>query len=208
MCIFQLYRQLCPKDAPSHAFYPKPSHCPISTCQYSKTPRGHSTLSSTVGHLCKLAGIKRYYTNHSLQATVTSRLYQCVVDEQLVMERTGHRNFEGVRSYKRLTSDEQREALSNLLNRQPAGPSTAITPMQTPWSVPEQRMATISTVSATHTSQLCSLNLPSATFNNSTVNFYQSTSMYSLMLQNYHRHGINFHGYTQPNQQIISTTKN
>ena len=81
MCIFQLYRQLCPKDTPSHTFYPKPSHCPTSTCWYYKIPRGHSTLSLTVGHLCKLAGIKRYYTNHSLQATVTSRLYQYVVDE-------------------------------------------------------------------------------------------------------------------------------
>ena len=32
------------------------------------------------------------------------------------MERTGHRSLEGVRSYKR-TSEEQREALSDILNR-------------------------------------------------------------------------------------------
>ena len=83
--IFQHHRQLCPKDAPSHAFYHKSSPCPTSTFWYYKIPQGHSTLSLTVGHLCKLAGIKRYYTNYSLQATVTSRLYQCVVDEQLVM---------------------------------------------------------------------------------------------------------------------------
>ena len=114
--IFQLYQQLCTKDAPSHAFYPKPSRFSTSTCWYSKIPQGHSTLSLTVGHLCKLAGIKRYYTNHSLQAAITSRLYQCRVDEQLVMEHTGHRSHEGVHSYKRLTSDEQRETLSNLLN--------------------------------------------------------------------------------------------
>ena len=116
MHIFQLYRQLCPKDAPSHAFYPKPSCFPTSICWYSKIPQGHSTLSLTVDHLCKLAGIKRYYTNHSLQAAINSRLYKCRVDEQLVMEHTGHRSHEGVRSYKRLISDEQRETLSNLLN--------------------------------------------------------------------------------------------
>ena len=39
------------------------------------------------------------------------------MDEQLVMERTGHRSLECVRSYKR-TSDLQREALSDILNQQ------------------------------------------------------------------------------------------
>lgn len=34
----------------------------------------------------------------------------------IVMEQTGHRSLEGVRSYKR-TSDQQREALSDILNR-------------------------------------------------------------------------------------------
>ena len=62
-----------------------------------------------------LTGIEGYYTNHSLHATVTSRLYQSGVGEQLVIERTGHQSIERVRSYKR-TSDQQREALSNLLN--------------------------------------------------------------------------------------------
>ena len=38
------------------------------------------------------------------------------LDKQLVMERTGHRNMEGVRSCKR-TSNEQLEALSDILNR-------------------------------------------------------------------------------------------
>ena len=88
------------------------------------------------------------------------------------MERTGHRSLEGVRSYKK-ASDEQREALSKLLNQQPAEPSIA---MQTPWSMPEQRTAAISTLSASHTSQLHSLYRPSATFNNCTVNFYVCSS--------------------------------
>ena len=40
---------------------------------------------------------------------------QTVLDEQLVMERSGHHSTEGVRSYKR-TSDEQRRALSDIFN--------------------------------------------------------------------------------------------
>ena len=57
-----------------------------------------------------------YRTNHSLRLTSVTRLYQSGVDEQLVMERTGHRSLDRVRSYKR-TSDSQREALSDILNR-------------------------------------------------------------------------------------------
>jgi integrase len=53
--------------------------------------------------------------NHSLRSTAALHLYQAGVDEQLVMERTGHRSLEGVRSYKR-TCDEQRIALSDILN--------------------------------------------------------------------------------------------
>ena len=63
--------------------------------------------------MCKAAGISGYKTNHSLRATTATRLYQAGVEEQL--ERTGHRSLDGVRSYKR-TSDEQRVALSDILN--------------------------------------------------------------------------------------------
>ena len=34
-------------------------------------------------------------------ATAATRLYNAGVDEQLIMETTGHRSLEGVRSYKR-----------------------------------------------------------------------------------------------------------
>lgn len=131
-------------------------------------------LSSTVSCLCKMAGIEGYFTNHSLRATATSRLYHAGVDEQLVMERTGHRSIEGVRSYKR-TSDEQREALSDLLNRQMTvpGPSNAVsTEAQLSSKQPDQLAAISNLVSSTQTSQLRSVSLPSATFNHCTVNFY------------------------------------
>ena len=38
------------------------------------------------------------------------------MDEQLIMERTGHRSIDGVRSYKR-TSDEQEQSVSDVLHR-------------------------------------------------------------------------------------------
>ena len=66
-----------------------------------------------VKEMCKAAGITGFRTNHFLRATTTTRLYRAGVDEQLIMERTGHRSLDGVRSYKR-TSKEQLEVVSDV----------------------------------------------------------------------------------------------
>ncbi len=122
--LFKLYCQLSPSSV--YAFYLKPLRSPTLTCWYSTDPLGHMSLGKTVAHLCKEAGIGGYRTNHSLRATTATRLYQSGVDEQVVMERTGHRSLEGVRSYKR-TSDSQREAVSDILNRKkPCLENTAV----------------------------------------------------------------------------------
>ena len=68
-----------------------------------------------MARLCQKAQILGFRTNHSLRAIAASRLIHASIDEQLIMERTGHRSIEGVRSYKR-TSDDQREVLFDILN--------------------------------------------------------------------------------------------
>ena len=100
---------------------------------------------------CKSAGIEGYRTNHSLRATATTRLYKAGVDEQLVMECTGHHSVDGVRCYKR-TNDKQREALSDIINRTPARSATA--------------------QSTAFQSNSHRLSLPSTTFQNCTINFH------------------------------------
>ena len=115
--LFKKYRQLCPEDPVANAFYLQPSRSPTETCWYTRQPLGQTLLGGTVARLCKQAGIEGYKTNHSLRATTTTRLYEKGVDEQQIMERTRHRSLEGVRSYKR-TSDRQRRALSDVLNRE------------------------------------------------------------------------------------------
>ena len=114
--LFKKYVSMCP-DTPAelNAFYLMPSTKPTKSCWYTLKPLGHNTLTKTISRLCQAAGISGFKTNHSLRATAATRLYQHGVDEQLVMERTGHRSLEGVRNYKR-TSNEQREALSDILN--------------------------------------------------------------------------------------------
>lgn len=113
--IFKRYNNLCPPDRPHNAFYLSPLKQPTHDRWFSCVPVGRNKLASVVSTMCKLAGIGGYKTNHSLRATAATWLYSSGVDEQLVMERTGHRSTEGVRSYKR-TSSEQQEAVSDILS--------------------------------------------------------------------------------------------
>ena len=59
----------------TNAFYRSALKCPRSMCWYSNVPVGHNKLASTVKRLCGQARISGYWTNHSLQATATTRMY-------------------------------------------------------------------------------------------------------------------------------------
>ena len=113
--MFKLYLSLCPPDCPDGAFYLGPLKNPTKSCWYSAVPVGRNKLAKAVAKMCEDGGIEGYKTNHSLRATAATRLYASGVDEQLVMERTGHRSLEGIRSYKRTTSN-QKEAVSDILS--------------------------------------------------------------------------------------------
>ena len=67
--------------------------------------------------MCSEAGMVGYYTNHSLRATAATRLHHHNIEEQQIMERTGHRSAEAVRSYKR-TSSHQQQRVSGILNNE------------------------------------------------------------------------------------------
>ena len=56
-------------------------------------------LQHVVPNLFKAAGIPGHFTNHSLKVTSATRLFEARVDEQLIMQRTGHTST-AVRSYK------------------------------------------------------------------------------------------------------------
>ncbi len=111
--LFKKYTSLCPDSAT--AFYLQPANKPTEAVWYTSKPLGHNTLSKTICRLCKTSGIEGFKTNHSLRATAATRLYELGVDEQMVMERTSHRSLEGVRSYKRTTSQQQ-QVLSDILS--------------------------------------------------------------------------------------------
>ena len=115
-------------------------------------------------------GIKGFKTNHSQRVKAATRLYQSGVDEQQIMERTGHQSIEWVRSYKR-TSEQQREALSDIPNRSAQATSTASV-MHSPPAVVESGSTSGTSCAFTSQQQLRSLSLTGATFHDCKVNFY------------------------------------
>ena len=122
--------------------------------------------------MCKEAGIQGYKTNHSLRATAATRLYASGVDEQLVMERTGHCSTEGIRSYKR-TSTEQQQDISDILNNSKRSCSNAevVQHQLSTAIVPQQPTQLISS----STNSVCIPNITDSSSSNHSGSFYPSS---------------------------------
>ena len=144
--LFKLYRDLCPKDRPDDAFYLAPLKKYTKSCWFSKSPVGHNTLKNFMSNMCKEADIQGFKTNHSLRATAATRLYESGIDEQLVMERTGHRSIEGIRSYKRTSAAQQQDVSDILSNSKRSHYSTDrdIVPFKTSGATVSQQLTQLS----------------------------------------------------------------
>ena len=111
------YLALLPKNRMCEAFYLQPRKKFFRKAWYLNRPVGLNKLRSAVGAMCQAAGLPSHYTNHSLHSTVAMKLYQNNVDEQIIMEITGHCSM-AVRSYKR-TSERQRKRASRCIFEEP-----------------------------------------------------------------------------------------
>ena len=81
---------------------------------FGKQCLGVNKLSQLMKCMCEEAGIKGNFTNHSGKRTCATQLYQCGIEEQEIMNRTGHRSVNSVRKYKR-ASDSMLQNISNVL---------------------------------------------------------------------------------------------
>ncbi len=84
-----------PKGSPSRYILPEANVQANHRLLVSRMPLGHNELEKTIKRLCNVAGSEGFFTNHSLWRTTATRLYFKGVDEQLIMERTGHSSVHG-----------------------------------------------------------------------------------------------------------------
>ena len=114
--LYKLYNSRCPADHPDHAYHLNTLQKPKNEFWYSNQPVGHNKLDTTISRMCKDAGIPEYHTNYSLRASAAIRQHQSgCIEEQEIMERTGHRSSEAIRSYKK-SSNKQLQQVSDILN--------------------------------------------------------------------------------------------
>lgn len=97
-------------------FYRRPlpatSDVPI---RYGNQAVGINKLKSFMRVICTEGGLQGNYSNHSGKRTCATQLYLSGVEEQQIMNRTGHRSQAGVRKYKR-SSAEMEANVSKILD--------------------------------------------------------------------------------------------
>ncbi|CAG2192830.1 5-phosphohydroxy-L-lysine phospho-lyase,Alanine--glyoxylate aminotransferase 2-like,Ethanolamine-phosphate phospho-lyase homolog 1,Ethanolamine-phosphate phospho-lyase [Mytilus edulis] len=109
--IFETYLNMLGNDG---CFYRKPLAMVGNTIRYGKQPLGVNKLEGLMKEMCQKAGLTGNYTNHSGKRTCATALYKAGLDEQTIMDRTGHRSS-AVRAYKSKT-DEIEQKVSSVLN--------------------------------------------------------------------------------------------
>ena len=111
------YLSVLPKNRTCNAFYLQPQKKYFRRAWFINRLAGINCLHTAMGEMCHAAGLPGHYTNHSLCAMTATKLYQNNVDEQMIMEITGHCSL-AVRSYKRISDCQQRQA-SRCLSEEP-----------------------------------------------------------------------------------------
>ena len=97
--VILLYLSKLPKAGTCESFYLQPHKKYNPSSWYQDRPAGVNRLRDCIKDLFFKAGLPGFYTNHSLRSTAATRMYRCNIDEQLIMEITGHRSL-SVRSSK------------------------------------------------------------------------------------------------------------
>ena len=91
-------------------------------CWYQNQVMGKSSIGKIIGKLMISAGYEGFYSGHSLRWSEGSRMFRAGVQRKLVKECTGH-SSDAIDKYQ-ITSEEQREAMSNILAHGPSAVSS------------------------------------------------------------------------------------
>ena len=117
-----------------------------------------------VSDMCSEAGVNGKKTNHSLRVAGTTSLYEGGVPEKVIQQRTGHRCLESLRTYERVSSDQEM-AVSRIL----AGEEKSY----------RESLENVLTTSVTKQSTVDAYkpSTPGVNCSNCTVNFYSGPSV-------------------------------
>ena len=123
--ILDLYISKMPEKAQQNNwFYLRPySGKASSGAWYFSSPIGERKLQGMVKEMFKEIEVHDK-TNHSLQATGTSTLFQNAVPEKIIQERTGHRSVKALRLYERTTARQNEHVSRVLATRSTSSPLT------------------------------------------------------------------------------------
>ena len=109
-------------DDPNGVFYRRA----LEGKKFSKQCIGINKLSTLMKSICEEGGLEGNFSNHSGKRTCATALYQAGIEEQEIMNRTGHRSVDSVRQYKR-PSDDMITEISSVLEPKRIKTSAACT---------------------------------------------------------------------------------
>lgn len=118
-CVIKLldkYLSLLPSDAPYFYMRAKDKAPPNpSVSSFANQRVGINVLKNMLPELSEKAGIQVRYTNHSLQATAITRMFNGEVDEKVIAETSGHKSLKALRSYEH-TCKQKLQNVSRVIN--------------------------------------------------------------------------------------------
>ena len=82
----------------------------MTSTWYINVPVGINTLQTMLLKMSDQAGTSVCYTNQSLRATSTSRIFASDIPEKVIQESTGHHSLAGLCPYERTTKDQEHTA--------------------------------------------------------------------------------------------------
>lgn len=117
--LYQKYVSLLPANGKCQALYKfsLSQNCVTPCTWYTDKPLGVNLLKKVIKTVTQQVELTRKFSNHSLRATTTTRLYQGGVNKQTIKEVTGHKS-NAVRMYKHSNTQVLHDALSKIVNEQ------------------------------------------------------------------------------------------
>ena len=144
VCVFYIYTgsDLCPvriyrkystrrpfeSNNSESRFYLRPKRNISEKVWFDNASLGKNKICDIAKNMAKNAGLEGRKTNHSGRHTAVNMLSKSGLADSTIAKHTGHKNVEGLKPYKSLDLDTQKNISRILMEKAPHAPSTIL-----PW---------------------------------------------------------------------------